>query len=186
MRVGLIADTHIPEARSEVWPQVYEAFLGREPPGPRVDIILHAGDIHVPSVLDRLEEVVGVPVIACRGNGDDGDGGRAVYPGDDPRIEPHQVVSLFGHTLGLTHALVLPEIPPYFTLEAMMERKFGRAVDIIVHGDTHVPDITWLKGVLCVNPGSPTYPRNLTAQLGTIGFLDVDPVGARPSIIQLK
>ena len=39
MRIGLISDTHIPEARAELWPQVYAAFEG-------VDAILHGGDIH--------------------------------------------------------------------------------------------------------------------------------------------
>jgi predicted phosphodiesterase len=34
MRIGLISDTHIPVARKELWPQVYEAFHG-------VDLIMH-------------------------------------------------------------------------------------------------------------------------------------------------
>lgn len=28
MRIGLISDTHIPEARPQLWPQVFEAFSG--------------------------------------------------------------------------------------------------------------------------------------------------------------
>ena len=27
MRIGLISDTHIPEARHELWSQAYEAFI---------------------------------------------------------------------------------------------------------------------------------------------------------------
>ena len=38
--VGLVADTHIPEAGPELWPQVYDAFE------PAVDVILHAGDVY--------------------------------------------------------------------------------------------------------------------------------------------
>ena len=30
-----------------------------------------------------------------------------------------------------------------------------------------------MEGVLCVNPGSPTFPHNLNTQLGTIGFLEL-------------
>ncbi len=37
MRIGLISDTHIPTAGSDLWPQVYEALRG-------VDLIMHAGD----------------------------------------------------------------------------------------------------------------------------------------------
>ena len=28
MKIGLVADTHIPEARAELWPQVFDAFAG--------------------------------------------------------------------------------------------------------------------------------------------------------------
>ena len=48
MLIGLISDTHIPEAASELPPQVYKAFRG-------VDLILHGGDMHVIDVLDWLE-----------------------------------------------------------------------------------------------------------------------------------
>ena len=38
-KIGLISDTHIPEARASLWDQVYTAFQG-------VDLIIHGGDIH--------------------------------------------------------------------------------------------------------------------------------------------
>ena len=49
-RIGLVADTHIPEARATLWPQVYEAFDG-------VERILHGGDVHDLSLLNELEKV---------------------------------------------------------------------------------------------------------------------------------
>ena len=61
VRIGLISDTHIPEARQELWPQVFHVFDG-------VDFILHAGDIHDLKVIDQLCEVA--PTYAARGNGD--------------------------------------------------------------------------------------------------------------------
>ena len=45
MRIGLVSDTHIPEAREELWPQVCDAFRG-------VDLILHGGDLHELRVVD--------------------------------------------------------------------------------------------------------------------------------------
>ena len=71
LRIGLISDTHIPEARKTLWPQVFDAFAD-------VDMIFHAGDVHEFHVLDALEEVA--PVYAARGNGEDGSGGRPVQP----------------------------------------------------------------------------------------------------------
>ena len=47
MRIGLVSDTHIPEAGPELWPQVYEAFEGCE-------AILHAGDIYEISVVENF------------------------------------------------------------------------------------------------------------------------------------
>ena len=51
MRIGLIANTHMPGALESLWPQVIEAFAS-------VDYILHAGDLHVPQVIDDLASLV--------------------------------------------------------------------------------------------------------------------------------
>jgi uncharacterized protein len=168
MRIGLLADTHIPEAGPDIWPQVYARFRDE-----RVDAILHAGDIHVLDVLDRLEQRVGVPVYACRGNGDDGGGGRSVCP-EDPRLREAWAIGWHGFRVGLCHDMGLPEHPPYRTVETMMRRYFGAACDIVVHGDTHVAETITLRNTLLVNPGSPMYPRNMNVSLGNIGFLILD------------
>ena len=47
MRIGLIADTHIPEACERLPDSVPAAF--RE-----VDLVMHAGDVYVNSVIDEL------------------------------------------------------------------------------------------------------------------------------------
>jgi len=59
-------------------------------------------------------------------------------------------------------------------------------VDIVVAGDTHVPEILRLKGVLIVNSGSPVYPRNLERRLGTIGFLEIERGRVKAWTEQLK
>lgn len=164
MRIGLISDTHIPESREELWPQVFEAFRD-------VDAILHAGDIHDLSVIDQLHDVA--PTWAARGNGEDGSGGRAIQP-DHPRLREAWVLEFDGVSIGMTHEMPIPEYPPHLTLERAMQRYFDRTdLDVVIHGDTHVEAIDTINGVLCVNPGSPTYPRNLNTQYGTIGFLEI-------------
>lgn len=165
MLIGLIADTHIPEAGPDIWPSVYERF--REE---RVDAILHAGDIHILRVLDFLEERVGAPVYACRGNGDDGGAGRPVCP-DDPRLLEAWSLEWEGFQIGLCHDMALPENPPHRTIETTMQRYFGSPRDIVVHGDTHVAEAEVIRGTLLINPGSPVYPRNMNVSLGNIGFL---------------
>src|SRR5262249_7749204 len=73
MDIGLISDTHIPEAMPELPVQIRQVFADTE-------LILHAGDLHCFAVLDWLEEIA--PVLAARGNGDSGSGGRPVVPED--------------------------------------------------------------------------------------------------------
>jgi uncharacterized protein len=176
LRIGLISDTHIPEAAPRLWPQVFEAFAG-------VDCILHAGDIHDLIVIDQLSEIA--PTYAARGNGDDGSGGRPIQP-DDKRLREGWLLTLGGLLVGITHDVPIPEYPPHLTLERAMQRYFGRTdLDVLIYGDTHVEQIDRIGGTLCVNPGSPTYPHNLDTQLGTIGFLEISGGKAEATIWQL-
>jgi hypothetical protein len=210
MRIGLISDTHIPTAAKELWPQIYEAFRG-------VDLIMHAGDLMVPQVIDWLEEVA--PVMAVWGNGDFGGWQRTVPP-DDPRLSEAKVLTIGGGNrelgtgksnpspkfqvpssmlsmfrvpssefpplrIGLVHDLQLPEHPPLRTLEGQMQHYFRGPVDVIVRGSTHAAEITTVKGVLIVNPGSPTFPNHANTRLGTIGFLEVEDGRVEARVVQL-
>jgi len=180
MRIGLISDTHVPTAGRDLWPQVYDALRG-------VDLIMHAGDLHDPVVLDWLEPLA--PVLAVSGNGDYGGWQRTVPPAD-PRLRESRVLTLDGPDgdplrIGLVHDLPLPEAPPQRTLEGLMRHFFGGPVDVIVRGSTHAAEITTVKGVLIVNPGSPTFPNHLSLRLGTIGYLEIEDGTVRPSILQL-
>ena len=175
MLLGLISDTHVPEAGAELWPQVYDRLAG-------VDLILHGGDIHELPLIDELERIA--PIYVARGNGDDGSGGRPVQP-EDPRLREAWSLEIEGYRVGLTHDMALPEWPPYRTVETMMDRYFGRPQHIVVHGDTHVASVETVRGVLLINPGSPMYPRNLDTRLGTLAFLEIDRHGARAWLEQL-
>ena len=174
-KIGIISDTHIPEAGRTIPNQALKALRG-------VDVILHAGDMHIIEVLDWLEEIA--PVYGARGNGD-------VYqsdwrPGvpDDPRVKDAHVLDLDGWIIGLTHGFPTPDLTPWLTLDSAMDRFFGRKVDIIVCGDTHVPRIRNHDGVIEVNPGSPTLPRNI-AGLGTLATLDLSSEFVTAEIIHL-
>ncbi len=183
MIIGLISDTHVPEAMPEVPREVEQAFRG-------VDLILHAGDMHVIGVLDWLERIA--PVLSVRGNGDyatsygNYNANRPGVP-DDPRVLEHPVLHYEGHRVGLTHAFPGPEEVSWEDLDRLMHRFFGQAVDVVVTGDSHVEEIIDDSGLFLVNPGSPTLPRNLMTQLGTVGLMELNE-GQRPraEIIDLK
>jgi putative phosphoesterase len=127
MRIGLISDTHIPWERSELPPQVIEAFQG-------VDLILHAGDIYAHSVLDHLEQIA--PVLAALGDDD--------YNRPDPRVQEKHVLKLEGLTLWLIHER------PYIL------DPNGKP-DIIVFGHEHRTVLERSGEVFHINSGSPTF-----------------------------
>lgn len=181
LRIGIISDTHVPEARRELWPQVFDAFAG-------ADGILHGGDIHDLNLIDQFDAIA--PTYSARGNGEEGSGSRVPAP-PDPRLRAAWRLRLGQLNVGVIHDLPVPEIPPRFTVASTMREEFHvdpdgpDALDIIVHGDSHVERIDLIGAVLCVNPGSPTYPRNFMTRLGTIGFLEVDGLAVRASLCQL-
>ena len=175
MRIGLISDTHIPEAGPELWPQAYRAF-------DECDAILHAGDIYDISVIDKLQQIA--PTWAARGNGDDGSSGRVVQP-DHAQLAASWVHEFDGVSVGLTHHMPIPELPTYGVRDAIQRHFNGADLDVVVYGDTPVEHISTIDNVLCVNPGSPTFPHNLSVQLGTIGFLAIIVGSAAASIWRL-
>ncbi len=165
MRIGLISDTHIPEAAEAVPPQVMEVFEG-------VDLILHAGDIFIVPVLDELEAIA--PVLAARGDDD--------YRVRDERVQEVQTLTVNGLTLYLIHssqhwARDIIEHPEQHDLE--------KAPDIVVFGHTHRDTVMTVNKSLLVNPGSPTFP-NYQLRPGTVALLDINNGRAEARIIQLK
>jgi len=170
VRIGLISDTHIRHEGEDLYPETYEALAG-------VDLILHAGDTYILTVYDRLERIA--PIIAARGNGD-------MHLPDDPRLKYDQTFDAAGLRIGLMHDLALPEAPPVRTLETIMQRRFGGPVDVIVFGDTHVAHLSHFKGVLLVNPGSPTFPSNYDRQHGTVGILTIENGLPRAELLPLS
>ena len=167
MRIGVISDTHIPEAGPELHPEIRDAFAG-------VDLILHAGDLHDTTPLDWLETIA--PVKCARGNGDEG-----VV---DRRIEERYVLDFDGVTVGMVHGLWYPGGPG---IRREIARVFGPDVnlDVLILGDTHVTMLEMDDGILVLNPGSPTFPRNYLKQRGNLAVLTTGDGKASVEMIQL-
>jgi hypothetical protein len=169
MRIGLLSDTHVPQAASKLPAQLERAFDG-------VDLILHAGDIFQPSALDQLEHIA--PVLAAREDGDHG----AVL--DDNRVKWKHILRLHGQTIWVIH-----EVPyPY----PVMLWKSGRNLaggekdipDVVVFGHDHCTIMERPAGILVINPGSPTF-LNYRAGLGTVALLEVSSGESQARIIEL-
>ena len=155
MRIGVIADTHLPSLirqLDDLGPQV-ACFLET------VDLILHAGDVTAPSVLAWCEQFA--PVRVARGNND-------LF--EHPQVADWHVLDAHGWRIGLTHE-VRPESRPMS--ELLAHGLGGAEVDVLIAGDTHVQRLEFRDGVLFMNPGSPTLPHHKQWRLGTVGLLEI-------------
>lgn len=203
-----MADTHVGEFLDEVPAAVLEALEG-------CDLILHAGDLSVPEVLDVLGGLA--PVVAVRGD-HDRLGALAL-----PRTA---TVAVGGHRIGLTHGRRLWAADASVIAAALAARRnlryragLGRAlarrlgpVDAIVYGHWHEPVTAWAGGTLLYSPGAvcpwgslqggrppgagltgvaDRAVRRFRAQLGaeamrpSVGILEVGSGGIRPSTVPL-
>ena len=85
--IGVLADTHIPDRSRRLNPKIADIFRAA-----KVELILHAGDISIPRVLRKLEEIA--PVHAVRGNRD------LFWSANLPM---HRVLEIEGNKIGMTH-----------------------------------------------------------------------------------
>lgn len=121
MLIGVISDTH-----GLLREEAVAALLGS-------DLILHAGDVGRPEVLDRLNAVA--PTLAVRGNVDKGE-----WAGPLPETLAHEAAGLW---LYLLHDLKTLDLSP------------GAAgFRVVVSGHSHVPRQEERGGVLYLNPGA--------------------------------
>ena len=190
MRIGLISDTRV--LRGEDVPkEVLLAFEG-------VDLILHAGGIHAPEVLDWLEQIAPVKAVGRV------QGGQAERPEPfslesegDPRVAEQQVLQLEGHTIGMVNNLelggfsddIFPGVIearrlPDGSLPMIVEEFFGTPVSIVVFGRTLDALVEEHQGVLFINPGSPSIPKNLV-KLGNVAILHLTPGDREATIVDL-
>jgi len=120
--VGIISDTH-----GLMRPAALGALAGTE-------LIIHAGDIGRPEVLDALRAIAPA-VVAVRGNND-----REAWARDLPETD---IVTLGEVRLYLLHALQELTLDPA-----------ASNFDVVVSGHSHRPSAVRRDGVLYLNPGS--------------------------------
>ncbi len=168
LKIGLIADTHMPGALDRLWPAVHQCFAD-------VDLILHAGDLHVPGVIDELETLA--PTFVCRGNGDE--------DVEHPRLQDAWCEPLAGQTVGLIHKFPSPRNADAQRLAKKRRQIFGEVdLQILIYGHTHFAEVARIDDCLYINPGSPTLPNNQSTRLGTLGLLEIN--GARVDVDLLQ
>ena len=192
MRIGVISDTHVPGGAPDVPTQVAIAFRG-------VDLILHAGNIYRPDTLDLLERIAPVKAAgAIYGDRMETPTAHAMECAGDPRVAQQQVMELEGHRVGVVNNLLmdgfsdelLPGVIaahnlPQGALPSMVEDYFGAPLDIVVFGRTLHALVEEHQGLLFVNPGSPSLPRQMR-RLGTVAILELTPGTRGAWLVELR
>ena len=119
--LGLISDTH-----GLLREEAIDALRGS-------DLILHAGDVGGPEILEALRTIA--PVVAVRGNVDTGEWAQTL-----PLSEVIQAGSVVVYMLHILNNL---DINPVVA-----------GMHIVVSGHSHRPSQTEKGGVIYINPGS--------------------------------
>ena len=146
-RIGIISDTHVP--RFSFPDEVWTRFEG-------VELIIHAGDLSILSVLAKLETIA--PVVAVQGNVE-----------RDEVVEQLPIkreITVGSCRIGIVHILGDAR---YYARTARQEFPLAR---VVVFGHSHNPYNQEHEGQLLFNPGSATDRRRQPAC--SLGFLTID------------
>jgi putative phosphoesterase len=132
MKVLIVSDTH---RRNENYFKILEMH--------KPDMVIHCGDVEGSEY--ALTEAADCPVHIVLGNND--------FFSDLPRELELQVGS---HKVWVTHGHNY-----YVSMgnEHIKREAIARGMDIVLYGHTHKPVVDMSGGVIAVNPGSLSYPR---------------------------
>lgn len=146
--IGVISDTHLP-AFKRLPDGIWQHFAG-------VEMILHAGDLSILSVIDELEIIA--PVVAVQGNIEE----------DEVRMKlPIKREIVVGHCrIGMVHILGDARN------RAKVARQEFPTARVVVFGHSHIPWNEEMNGQLLFNPGSATDRRRQPRC--SIGLLHID------------
>ncbi len=166
MKIGVIADTHIPDRLASLPPRVEEIFQG-------LDIILHAGDICTLETLHQLEEKLTI-TMAVAGDSDEEE--LKQY------LDEQKVVKFGESSIGMIHGHGGESRLRWRSLARKLLRSSSQeelykyvlsqfeGVNCIVFGHSHRPYVKMRDGVLLFNPGAVAPAPGVRP---SVGMLDV-------------
>jgi uncharacterized protein len=149
--VGIISDTH-----GLLRPEAVDALASS-------DLIIHAGDVGDPAIIDRLRSIA--PVYAVRGNIDKGDWAA--------RLPMTELVEVGGCLIYVLHDIAELDLDPAVA-----------GFSAVVFGHSHQPAIETREGVLLLNPGS-AGPRRFKLPVA-VARVRVSGQRLEPEIVELQ
>ncbi len=133
MKVLIVSDTH----------RHNENFVKAVERTAPIDLVVHCGDIEGSELF--ISQAAGCPVQMVAGNNDF----FSELPGELTfKIGALQVWVTHGHHYYVSMGT-----------EFIIEEAKARGVDVVMYGHTHRPSIEYRAGIVVLNPGSLSYPR---------------------------
>ena len=149
--VGLISDTH-----GLLRPEAIHVLR-------KAELIIHAGDLDTPAVLQRLQTLA--PVMAVRGNADQGEWAKGLPKTAALAIDQVRVYVVHD----LKDLDIVPEVAGF---------------QVVVCGHSHRPSIQERNGILYVNPGS-AGPRRFRSPV-SFALMEVQDHTAEAKLVPLE
>ncbi|MEN6425748.1 MAG: metallophosphoesterase family protein [Phycisphaerales bacterium] len=148
--IGVISDTH--------------GLLRNEARGrlQGCDLILHAGDVGSPAVLEELGQIA--RVVAVRGNTDKGRWAN--------ELEEIEYVEVEGRRICVVHDIDTLDLDPA-----------AAGIRVVVYGHSHKPAVDWKDGILYLNPGS-AGPKRFHLPI-SMALLWIDSEAIRAELVDL-
>ncbi len=158
MRIGVIADTHIPDRAGEIPKIILEEFK-------KVDMVVHAGDLVDLGVLDKLRGACS-QVKAVRGNMD--------HEAVRNKLPEKEIFKIGNYRFGVMHGYGAPN-----SLVDLLASIFQNdKVDIVIYGHSHRGASEKRGNTLFFNPGSPT--DKIFSPYNSYGIIEInDKIEAR-------
>lgn len=149
LRVGVVADTHVPDRVATLHPDLLAALRAA-----RVERILHAGDISVPAVIAELSTIALVDM--ARGNRDWDFRSRKGWV-NQLELAGVRVALMHGHGNWFNYVFdkffYIAQGYRFSRYRTLLLRA-ARGAKVIVFGHTHHAENFWIKEQLIFNPGS--------------------------------
>lgn len=152
MRIVVISDTHISDRSKGLPAKVIEELK-------KADMIIHAGDLVDPSVLDKLKSVC--PNV------------KAVWGNMDPyevraQLPEKEIFKLDKHKIGVMHGYG----PPNKLIDLLYSVFKNEGVSIVIFGHSHFPITERKNGIIFFNPGSLT--DKVYAPYNSYGIIEIN------------
>lgn len=158
MKIGIIADTHIPDRAKEIPQQILDDFK-------KVDMIIHAGDFVELALLDKLKTIC-TCVEAVWGNMDSQELKN--------KLPEKEIIKVGNFKIGIMHG----SGSPHMLIERLSSVFKNDGVNLIIFGHSHSALNVKRGDIVFFNPGSPT--DKIFSPYNSYGIIEIiDKIEAR-------